>query len=141
MLSFIWVGVFVNGVINLMHESAHRLVFKKKSYCDILGEFILGPLLVTDFKAYRNRHWVHHNKLGSEEDTKFIYKKKIKGFNFIIFFFECMFLKEGIAKFIYQFRNRSKTKISIGFFVKTVSIQAILFSLIFSHKCFFQTKV
>ena len=130
-LSFIWVGVFVNGVINLMHESAHRLVFKKKSYCDILGEFILGPLLVTDFKAYRNRHWVHHNKLGSEEDTKFIYKKKIKGFNFIIFFFECMFLKEGIAKFIYQFRNSSNTKISIGFFVKTVSIQAILFSLMF----------
>ena len=130
-LSFIWVGVFVNGVINLMHESAHRLVFKKKSYCDILGEFILGPLLVTDFKAYRNRHWVHHNKLGSEEDTKFIYKKRIKGFNFIIFFFECMFLKEGIAKFIYQFRNSSNTKISIGFFVKTVSIQAILFSLMF----------
>ena len=120
-LSFIWVGVFVNGVINLMHESAHRLVFKKKSYCDILGEFILGPLLVTDFKAYRNRHWVHHNKLGSEEDTKFIYKKRIKGFNFIIFFFECMFLKEGIAKFIYQFRNSSNTKISIGFFVKFAS--------------------
>jgi len=130
-LSFIWVGVFVNGVINLMHESAHRLVFKKKSYCDFLGEFILGPLLITDFKAYRNRHWVHHNKLGSEEDTKFIYKKKIKGFNFIIFFFECMFLKEGISKFIYQFRNSSNTKISIGFIVKTVSIQAILFSLLF----------
>ncbi len=139
-LSFIWVGVFVNGVINLMHESAHRLVFKKKSYCDFLGDFILGPLLITDFKAYRNRHWVHHNKLGSEEDTKFIYKKKIKGFNFIIFFFECMFLKEGIAKFIYQFRNRSKTKISIGFFVKTVSIQAILFSLMFFSQMSFSNQ-
>ena len=44
LLSFIWVGVFVNGVINLMHESAHRLVFKKKGYCDFLGEFILCPL-------------------------------------------------------------------------------------------------
>ena len=75
-ISFIWVGIFINGIINLMHESAHRLVFKKKIYCDFLGEFILGPLLITDFKAYRNRHWVHHNKLGSEEDTKFIYKKK-----------------------------------------------------------------
>ena len=136
-LSFIWVGVFVNGVINLMHESAHRLVFKKKSYCDFLGEFILGPLLITDFKACRNRHWVHHNKLGSEEDTKFIYKKKIKGFNFIIFFFECIFLKEGIAKFIYQFRNSSKTKISIGFFIKTVSFQAILFSLMFFSQMVF----
>ena len=130
-ISFIWVGIFINGIINLMHESAHRLVFKKKIYCDFLGEFILGPLLITDFKAYRNRHWVHHNKLGSEEDTKFIYKKKIKGLNFIIFFFECMSLKEGISKFIYQFSQSNKTKISIDFFVKTISVQAILFSLIF----------
>ena len=130
-ISFIWVGVFINGVINLMHESAHRLVFKTKNYCDFLGEFVLGPLLITDFKAYRNRHWVHHNKLGSEEDTKFIYKRKIKGLNFIIFFFECMFLKEGIAKFIYQFRNSNKTEISKEYFVKTISVQLILFSLIF----------
>ena len=130
-ISFIWVGIFINGIINLMHESAHRLVFKKKIYCDFLGEFILGPLLITDFKAYRNRHWVHHNKLGSEKDTKFIYKKKIKGLNFIIFFFECMFLKEGISKFIYQLSHSSKTKISINFFVKTISVQTILFSLIF----------
>ena len=30
-ISFIWVGIFINGIINLMHESAHRLVFKKKN--------------------------------------------------------------------------------------------------------------
>ena len=129
--SFIWFGIFINGIINLMHESAHRLVFKKRKYCDFLGEYILGPLLVTDFKAYRDRHWIHHNKLGSEEDTKFVYKKKIKGLNLIIFFFECMFLKEGITKFIYQFKNRIQTKVSISFFIKTIGFQLTIFSLIF----------
>lgn len=129
--SFIWFGIFINGIINLMHESAHRLVFKKRKYCDFLGEYILGPLLITDFKAYRERHWVHHNKLGSEEDTKFVYKKKIKGFNLIIFFFECIILKEGISKFIYQFKNRTESKVSINFFIKTISVQLIIFSLIF----------
>ena len=114
-----------------MHESAHRLVFKKRKYCDFLGEYILGPLLITDFKAYRDRHWIHHNKLGSEEDTKFVYKKKIKGLNLIIFFFECMFLKEGITKFIYQFKNRIQTKVSISFFIKTIGFQLTIFSLIF----------
>ena len=47
-LSWLWFGIFVSGIINLMHETAHRLTFKEKKYCDILGEFFLGPLLIAD---------------------------------------------------------------------------------------------
>ena len=45
---FIWFSIFSNGIINLMHECAHRLVFKKRYHCDIFGKWVLAPLLFTD---------------------------------------------------------------------------------------------
>lgn len=129
--SWLWFGIFVNGIINLMHETTHRLTFKEKSYCDILGEFFLGPLLIADFSAYRDRHWIHHHKFGTSDDTKYIYLKKIKGLNLIKFLIECLILKEGIKKFFNQFANKDSKKISLFFVAKLALIQVIIISLIF----------
>ena len=139
-LSWLWFGIFVNGIINLMHETAHRLIFKKKKHCDIFGEFFLGPLLIADFNAYRDRHWVHHNKFGTSDDTKYIYLKQIKGLNLIKFLFECLILKEGIKKFFYQFKNKASNKISLFFLAKLALMQVFIITLIFLCLYFFTNQ-
>ena len=139
-LSWLWFGIFVSGIINLMHETAHRLTFNEKKYCDILGEFFLGPLLIADFRSFRDRHWIHHHKFGTSDDTKYIYLKKIKGLNLLKFFFECLILKEGIKKFLNQFKNKESKKISLIFVSKLALTQVIILSLIFLSLYFFTNQ-
>jgi fatty acid desaturase len=76
---WIWFGLFNNGLINLMHECAHRLTFRRGWVNDFVGGFILGPLVITNFDGYRERHWEHHRHLGTPSDPKLVYRTDIRG--------------------------------------------------------------
>ncbi len=76
---WLWFGLALHGVINLMHECAHVHVFKRRWASDLLGRWILAPLMFADFDSYRDRHWEHHRSLGGPEDTKEIYRSDIRG--------------------------------------------------------------
>ena len=136
---WIWFGVFANGLINLMHEAAHRLLFKKKQNSDFFGKWVLGPLLISDFEGYRKRHWVHHNKFGKEEDTKKTYLVNINKWNSLKFLIECLILKEGFKKFFSQFSTKTKTKkgfSSLKIILRFFLIQSIFLSLIIISSIF-----
>lgn len=72
-LLWLWLGLALNGLTNLMHETAHRHVFRSAAANEFLGLWILGPLFLTDFAAYRARHWIHHREVGQAGDTKDAY--------------------------------------------------------------------
>lgn len=65
---WLWLGLGMNGLLNLLHECAHYHVFTKRKGSDILGRWVLGPVAVADFDSYRKRHWDHHRKLGQDDD-------------------------------------------------------------------------
>jgi|MDSZ01.1.fsa_nt_gb fatty acid desaturase len=134
---FIWFSIFSNGIINLMHECAHRLVFKKRYHCDIFGKWVLAPLLFTDFNSYRDRHWVHHNKFGTNNDTKETYLEDIKGRKLIIIFIECLFLKHALIKFfkpIKSNKNKNLKSLKRIFIVQSLFFTTIMiFNFIFSN--------
>jgi fatty acid desaturase len=98
-------GLGMNGIINLMHECAHYLVFKSKPGSDFLGKFIIAPLLFTNFEIYRKRHWEHHKHLGVEGETKDAYLIEIKGRHIILLFLRCLFLIEAVKKFTKQLNS------------------------------------
>lgn len=102
---WLWFGLLAHGLINLMHEAAHWLVFRRRDASDFLGQWILGPMLITDFDAYRERHWIHHIKFGEDEDSKDTYLVNISGWNLIRFTLSCIFLVEAMRKFLGQFRS------------------------------------
>ena len=133
---FIWFSLFSNGIINMMHECAHRLVLKKRQHCDFLGRWILAPLLFTDFDSYRDRHWVHHNKFGSKDDTKETYLEDIKGWKLIMILVECIFLKHALVKFLKPIKS-SKNK-NLKSFIRILIVQSVLFSslMMFNHVFF-----
>ena len=136
---FFWFSLFSNGIINLMHESAHRLIFKKRTFCDFFGQWVLGPLLFTDFDSYRDRHWVHHNKFGTDEDTKENYLKNIKGKKLFLIFIECIFLKHALIKFLksiehWQDKNFKSSK-------RVVIVQLFFFSTLVLFNFFFESDL
>jgi fatty acid desaturase len=95
-------GILMNGLLNLMHESAHRHVFVHRGGSDFLGRWILGPLALTDFDEYRRRHWKHHTNLGIDGDTKDAYLVPIQGLKLVWFALRCMTLQEALRKFNHQ---------------------------------------
>ena len=96
LLFWLWFGVTQNGVINLLHESAHGLTFKSQSLSRFVGSWVLGPLVLADFDDYRDRHFQHHRRLGMSDDPKLSYHQEIKGWQLFAFFVRCMLMLEGI---------------------------------------------
>lgn len=98
-------GLGMNGIINLMHECAHYLVFQEKDGSKFLGKYIIAPLLFTNFDIYRKRHWAHHKHLGVEGETKDTYLIDIKGSHIFFLLVRCLLFIEAVKKFNKQLRS------------------------------------
>ncbi len=99
---WIWFGLAMNGLLNLMHEAAHYHVFHSRTGSNLLGRWVLGPLSLADFDAYRDRHWRHHRRFGQPDDPKTTYHLDIHGWRIIGYAFKCLLVWEALAKFRMQ---------------------------------------
>jgi fatty acid desaturase len=95
-------GVGMNGILNLMHECAHALVFKRRRWSELLGRHLIGPLVFANFDAYRDRHWAHHTHLGEAGDTKETYLVDIRGWGLGRALLACLSTREAVRKFFRQ---------------------------------------
>jgi fatty acid desaturase len=96
LLLWFWFGVTQNGIINLLHESAHGLSFRNQAVARFVGRWLLAPLVLTDLDEYRERHWQHHRRLGKPDDPKLAYHENIHGKRLVWFFLRCITMFEGV---------------------------------------------
>lgn len=101
-LLWLWFGLTLSGLLNLMHECAHRLAFRRRRSSDILGRWVLGPLVLADFDGYRERHWAHHRNLGQDDDTKDAYLVDIRGPALGSLLIRCLLLRRAAGTFARQ---------------------------------------
>jgi fatty acid desaturase len=95
---WLWFGLCQNGLINLMHECAHHLVFKRRWGNELLGKYVLAPLVLTNFAKYRERHWEHHRQLGTDRDPKVVYRTSIRGSRIVALVGRCLVGVEAIRR-------------------------------------------
>jgi len=95
-------GFGMNGLLNLMHESAHALVFRSRWASEFLGRSVLAPLVFTDFDGYKARHWQHHRCLGVDGETKDTYLIDIRGFKLLRLLLRCLSGVQALGKFAHQ---------------------------------------
>ena len=132
----LWIsfGFLMNGLLNLMHECAHYHVFTGREGSDFLGRWILGPLAIADFDAYRWRHWKHHTNFGIDGDPKDAYLVDIRGSRLIAFFLRCLTLREALRKFRHaseQGEAKEKTTSNPFFWLARAAVlQALLFGVL-----------
>ena len=108
LLLWFWFGVAANGLTLLLHECAHYLPFKKKKRTRFFACWFLGPLLLTDFDVYRQRHWIHHKDVGKHTDTKKTYLVRIDGINALFLVIKIIFMYEALQAVLRQFSQLSK---------------------------------
>ncbi len=56
------------GMAVVMHEAAHRTLFKSRKLNDWAGNWLAAFPIWTDLHPYRNYHLLHHAKTGTFED-------------------------------------------------------------------------
>jgi fatty acid desaturase len=95
---WLWFGVFMHGLLNLMHECAHYSAFKPRWASSFVGSWVLGPLVFADFASYRQRHWDHHRHLGMQGDTKDAYLVDLRGRGLLALLARSLVLKEAMKK-------------------------------------------
>jgi fatty acid desaturase len=78
-LCWLWFGILSHGLLLLLHECIHKLAFRRVDRNERLARWLLAPLFVADFDAFRRRHWAHHRQLGLEGDPKYTYRIDIGG--------------------------------------------------------------
>lgn len=57
------------GLAILMHEAAHKTLFKSPWLNDVLTDWLCARPIWNDLKKYRAHHFVHHTHTGQAEDT------------------------------------------------------------------------
>jgi fatty acid desaturase len=107
LICWLWFGLSMNGLLNLMHEASHSHVFSSREASNFLGRWVLGPLAFADFDSYRDRHWNHHRRLGEPDDPKITYQSDIRGWRLFQYFVRCLTLTEGMKRFAVQRSNNS----------------------------------
>jgi fatty acid desaturase len=105
-LAWLWCGIGLNGITNLMHEAAHGHVFKEKGMSDLFGRWVLGPLFFADFDGYRQRHWDHHRHIGEDDDPKYAYLTRINSWALGVLVLRCLFMVEAGVKFLHQLKAK-----------------------------------
>ena len=77
---FAWVGAFLlmgrshAQLAALMHEAAHRLLFRNRKANDLVGRWLLGYIGFTNTDGYRRVHMAHHREeFGPEEPDMALY--------------------------------------------------------------------
>jgi len=79
--SFVWIAAFLlMGRVHaqfaaLMHEAAHRLLFRNRRINDFVGRWLLGFPAFTPIDSYRRGHMAHHREeFGPDEPDIPLYR-------------------------------------------------------------------
>ena len=68
LIAFLLMGRMHAQFTSLMHEAAHRLLFKHRGANDWVGNWLLGFPVITSTPAYRRVHMAHHREeFGPDE--------------------------------------------------------------------------
>ncbi|MEI8126538.1 MAG: fatty acid desaturase [Actinomycetota bacterium] len=74
-LAFILEGPMHARFAILMHESAHKLLFSKKRWNDLVGKWLVAYPSFVPIEAYRRSHFAHHREeFGPEEPDIAFYR-------------------------------------------------------------------
>ena len=73
-IAFLLMGRMHAQFASLMHEAAHRLLFRHRGANDWVGNWLLGFPVITSTPAYRRVHMAHHREeFGPEEPDVALY--------------------------------------------------------------------
>jgi fatty acid desaturase len=79
-IGILLVGAAQHGFSMIAHEGAHYLIAPgRKRANDFIARWFFAAPAALPFALYRQRHLLHHQHVGTDEDTKSYYRRDIRG--------------------------------------------------------------
>ena len=78
--AFVLIAGGQHGLMLVTHEFSHYAVVPDdRTWNDRLGKLFFGDPVVIPLELFRYRHFAHHRTYSTDDDTKSIYKRSLKG--------------------------------------------------------------
>jgi fatty acid desaturase len=74
-LAIMLIGSRQLGLAILMHDAAHRALFKTGLLNELMGKWVCGNVILADMAAYRHYHLTHHRFAQSDKDPDLVLSK------------------------------------------------------------------
>lgn len=85
LVTLVLVGGAQHGMGMVAHECAHRLLLpRSRRLNDWLGAWLFASPVLLPYGVYRQRHLAHHQLVSTDDDTKTIYRRDIRGWRFLL---------------------------------------------------------
>lgn len=66
------------------HEGAHFLMLPhNRAWNDRISRWLFAGPIGLPFSVYRERHFIHHREVSTEDDTKELYRRRFKGWGMV----------------------------------------------------------
>jgi fatty acid desaturase len=84
-IGIILVGCAQHGMAQVAHEGVHQLIASgRKPLNDFIARWFFAAPTLLPFALYRHRHLAHHHYLGTDADTKEMYRRDIRGWRLAV---------------------------------------------------------
>lgn len=84
-VGIILVGCAQHGMAQVAHEGVHQLIAPgRKPLNDFIARWLFADPILLPFALYRHRHVAHHHYVGTDADTKEMYRRNIRGWRFAV---------------------------------------------------------
>ncbi len=104
---WLWFGILSQGALLVLHEAAHKLLFADVRRNELIAHWVLAPLILADFAAFRQRHWDHHRQLGEPGDPKYTYRIDVSGWRLLRLVVSCLTMAQAFQRVTYQSGEQS----------------------------------
>lgn len=84
-LSLLLVGAAQHRILLIPHECIHGLLIPgHRRLNDWIGANLFAAAVLLPYRVYRQRHMAHHRLVSTAEDTKFLYRRDLRGWRFLL---------------------------------------------------------
>lgn len=113
-----------------IHAAAHYNLHPKKQLNDRISDYMIGIFFGIEQKKYRKIHWMHHNDLGTKEDTEHSYFNELN----TLFLLKCLTGMHTILVILGRKKHNAQAEnahSSVRFALSIIIFHSVLVSILF----------
>jgi fatty acid desaturase len=115
-VAILLIGSAQHGLHLVAHECVHNLLVPgNRRLNDWIGSQLFAGPVMLPFLVFRRRHVNHHRFVSTQEDTKFVYRRDLRGWRFVLEFVRSLSMVEYLQQVVAALRVGRRGGVGEGF--------------------------
>jgi fatty acid desaturase len=119
------VGSAQHGMGLVAHEGVHHLIVPRRKFSnDLIARWLFAAPVLLPFTLYRQRHLLHHALVSTDDDTKELYRRDIRGVRLLLEFLTALLGVDYVRQVVSTLRRDYGERVGAGQQDRSVQIPA-----------------